>query len=78
MSDWILDYVHLPADVRGPHCVSLYQPSDTDFRLIGWGRTREAALAALRERASEYGAGMLRNLAIAEGRQKDQHESKTP
>ncbi len=68
MTDWTLDYVHLPAAARGPHCVSLYRPCDTDFRLVGWGRTREAALAALRERASEYGAGMLINLAIAEGR----------
>lgn len=75
MNDWTLDYVHLPASetVRGGHCFSLYRPSDTDFRLVGWGRTRELALAALRERAGEYGAGMLRNLAIAEGRQKEQH-----
>lgn len=78
MSDWILDYMHLPAAAKGPHCVSLYRPCDTDFRLVGWGRTRESALAALRERAGEYGAGMLRNLAIAEGRQKQQQESKTP
>jgi len=72
MTDWIFDYVHLPAAARGPHCVSLYRPSDTELRLVGWGRTREQALAALRERASEYGDGMLRNLAIAKVRQKQQ------
>lgn len=75
MNDWTLDYVHLPAPdgLGGGHCFSLYRPYDTDFRLVGWGRTREAALAALRERAREDGAGMLRNLAIAEGRLKEQH-----